>query len=65
MNINQTELLTVAETAAAFSIGRTKLYELLATGKIDAVKLGRRTLVRTASLRDFMDSLPAFRADEL
>ncbi|RYY90407.1 MAG: DNA-binding protein [Chitinophagaceae bacterium] len=32
-------------------LGRTTLYALINSKKIDTVKLGRRTLVKTASLR--------------
>ena len=59
MTVNYPEHLTVAETVEFFRIGRTRLYELIGSGEIDAVKLGRRTLVRTASVRDFIRSLPA------
>jgi excisionase family DNA binding protein len=37
--------------AKALSLGRTKIYELINAGKLDTVKLGRRTLVKTASIR--------------
>lgn len=59
MTGNYPEHLTIAETVEFFRIGRTRLYELIGSGEIDAVKLGRRTLVRTASVRDFIGSLPA------
>ncbi|WP_413207910.1 helix-turn-helix domain-containing protein [Rhodospirillum sp. A1_3_36] len=36
---------------ALLGIGRTKLYELLNDNTLDSVKIGRRTLVRRASLR--------------
>jgi excisionase family DNA binding protein len=58
--MNTPEHLTVSEASELFSIGRTKLYELLASGEIEAVKLGRRTLISSASVRDFMRALPAF-----
>lgn len=32
-------------------IGRTKLYELIATGDVEAVKVGTSTLIVVASLR--------------
>ena len=32
-------------------IGRSKLYELIATGEIDTVKIGASTLITVASLR--------------
>lgn len=58
MNIHERTYLTVAEATAIASIGRTKFFELLAKGEIEGIKLGRRTLVKASSLRDFMDHLP-------
>lgn len=53
-----TENVTIGEAVRLFGIGRTKLYELIQNGDIEAVKLGRRTLVRASSARAFIDSLP-------
>ena len=58
MQNHEREYLTVAEATAMASIGRTKFFELLLTKQIEGIKLGRRTLVKTSSLRDFMDRLP-------
>lgn len=52
------ENLTIAETVTRFRIGRTKLFSLIADGRIEALKLGSRTLVRTQSVREFFDRLP-------
>ena len=52
------ENISVCETVRRFGIGRTKLYELIQSGRIEAFKLGRRTLVRTGSVRAFIDGLP-------
>ena len=60
MHLDEPANLTIAETVFHYRIGRTRLYELIASGKIEAVKLGRRTLVRTSSVHDFFASLPAF-----
>jgi excisionase family DNA binding protein len=35
-------------------LGRTTIYALINTKRIETVKLGRRTLVKTASLRRLM-----------
>jgi excisionase family DNA binding protein len=43
--------LSVDQATKAIGIGRTKLYELLASGHLDAIKIGRRTLITTASLQ--------------
>ncbi len=41
------------------NLGRTKVYELIAEGKLRAVKAGSKTLVDAASVRRFLASLPA------
>lgn len=54
----QAENISIGEAVRQFGIGRTKLYALIQSGDIEAIKLGRRTLVRTESARSFIDSLP-------
>ena len=43
------ELLAISinETAKALGIGRSSVYTLLKTGRLDAIKIGRRTLLTT------------------
>lgn len=36
--------------ARMIGIGRTKLYELIGNGEVEAIKVGKATLVTTASL---------------
>jgi excisionase family DNA binding protein len=48
----------VREANRLTGIGRSKLYELIATGEIEIVKVGRITLVPVASLTKFL--LPRF-----
>lgn len=38
-------------------IGRTKMYELIKEGQIEAIKVGTATLVPVDSLRRFLDGL--------
>lgn len=45
----------VNDAARMIGIGRTKLYELIATGEIETVKIGKATRVTTASLRGLVD----------
>lgn len=52
------EYITVDETLRRFGIRRTKFYELIRSGEIEAVKMGTRTLVRIESARSYFDSLP-------
>lgn len=42
---------SVNGAAKALSIGRTTVYELINSGRLETVKLGRRTLIKTASIR--------------
>jgi excisionase family DNA binding protein len=49
---------TVAEACRVSGVGKTKLYELIQVGEIEARKLGCRTLVSASSLRAFLGSLP-------
>jgi len=41
--------------AKALSLGRTSIYALIKEGRLETVKLGRRTLVKTASIRALID----------
>lgn len=43
------------EACAALGVGRTLLYELIAEGRIEVKKLGRRTIVSVPSLLRLMD----------
>ena len=46
---------SVNGAAKALSLGRTTIYELINSGKLETVKLGRRTLIKTASIRALID----------
>jgi excisionase family DNA binding protein len=50
--------VTIPEAARILGCGRSKLYELIAANRLEAVKLGARTLIRVASLKAYSDSLP-------
>jgi len=52
------ENLTISETIDIFRIGRTTLFHLIASGQIEAVKLGSRTLVKAESARSYIADLP-------
>ena len=47
------ELLAISinETAKALGIGRSSVYALLKTGRLDSIKIGRRTLLTTESVK--------------
>jgi len=50
-----------ADTATMIGVRRTKLYALIATGQLDARKIGGRTVVTTASIEALIADAP--RAD--
>jgi excisionase family DNA binding protein len=48
----------IREACAASSLGRTRLYALIAEGKLEARSCGGRTLIPAESLRSFLATLP-------
>ncbi len=46
---------SINETAKALSLGRTSIYAMIADGRLDAFKLGRRTLIRAESIRRLIE----------
>ena len=47
--------VTVDGAKKALGLGNTKIYELIGSGKLQTVKIGRRTLVKTDSIRALVD----------
>ena len=47
-------LLTIPEAAALLSIGRTTVYELIGSGAISVVHIGRSARIPVASIHDFV-----------
>ena len=43
--------LSINDTAKALSLGRTSIYVMIGDGRLEAFKLGRRTLIRMESIR--------------
>lgn len=44
----------VNDAARMIGVGRTKLYELIASGEIEAIKIGNSTRITTASLHELV-----------
>lgn len=47
---------SVNDSMRISSIGRTKLYALINQGMLDTIKIGRRTLVKAASLHKLIET---------
>ena len=45
---------SIKDAVQVSSIGRTTLYGLIASGKIETMKIGKRRLVKAASLANFI-----------
>jgi excisionase family DNA binding protein len=52
-------LLTPEETAETLSIGRTKVYELLARGLLRSVQIGKSRRIPVAAITDLVAQLDA------
>jgi len=52
-------LLTLKETAVALRLGRSKLYELMAAGKLRSVKIGGSHRIPATALAEFVAALEA------
>lgn len=42
---------SIKETAQLLSLGRSSIYRLIGEGRLETVKIGNRTLIKTASIR--------------
>ena len=52
------QALSIAEVSGVSGLGRTKIYEAIATGSLKARKCGKRTLILPDDLREFLTNLP-------
>lgn len=50
-------LMTIPEAQESLSLSRTKIYELLAAKKLNAVKVGRRRLIVLSSVHEFVEDM--------
>ena len=51
-------LISVDEAGRLLSVGRTKIYELIAAGDLDGRKAGKSTRIVMASIHQYVDGLP-------
>lgn len=59
----QKDLLTIPEFCQTVNLGKTSTYRLINDGKINAIKLGKKTLIPQAAVQEFIASLPAYNAE--
>jgi excisionase family DNA binding protein len=50
-------LLRPSEAAELLAVGRSRLFELMASGELRSVKIGRSRRVPVAALTEYVDSL--------
>ncbi len=43
-------LYSISETCRAIGVARSTIYTLIAAGRLETIKIGRRTLVKSASI---------------
>lgn len=47
--------ISITGAAKALGLGRTTIYALISEGRLDTIKLGRRHLIKTASIKKLID----------
>ena len=47
--------LSIKDTARLLGLGRSTIYKLIGEGQLDTVKIGNRTLIKTASIRNLAE----------
>jgi excisionase family DNA binding protein len=57
-------LLKVEEVAELTSLGRSKIYELVASGELRSVSIGRARRIPVAALAAWVDGAPTDGSDE-
>ncbi len=57
--------MSVDETMAALSIGRTMVYELIRDNAIRTVKIGKKRLVIVSSIHDYIRDLESYGIGQL
>lgn len=48
--------MSINDATKALGVGRTTVYSLIGQGRLEVIKLGRRTLVKADSIRRLVDA---------
>jgi excisionase family DNA binding protein len=51
--------VSIADASNAVGVGRSKVYELINSGQLKTIKIGRRTLITVESIRALVDQKKA------
>ncbi|MBR2589122.1 helix-turn-helix domain-containing protein [Candidatus Saccharibacteria bacterium] len=51
------KLYSIKDTVEILRVSRSKVYDLINSGKLQAQKLGTRVLIRRQVLKDFIDTM--------
>ena len=57
--------MSVDETMASLSIGRTMVYELIRNNAIRTIKIGKKRLVIVSSIHEYISDLESYGIDRL
>lgn len=52
----ETLAVSINDTAKALGLGRGSIYAMISDGRLEAFKLGRRTLVKAESIRRLVET---------
>jgi excisionase family DNA binding protein len=47
---------SISDATKALGLGRTTIYSLISQGRLETIKLGRRTLIKAASLHKLVET---------
>ncbi|NVJ90415.1 MAG: helix-turn-helix domain-containing protein [Methylocystaceae bacterium] len=51
------QLISVQEFCTTFTLGRTRVYQMINNGDIETVKIGRSRRIKTASIEHWLNQL--------
>jgi len=60
INMDNVKLLSIEDTAGTLGVSKSAVYNFINGGKLEAIKLGSRTMVRMADLLKFVESRSSY-----